>query len=184
MRRGWVLAFQTWCLLLLGHLPLPLCDTPKGKPWITTALYYFREKYVTIIFNDVKDFNKVCSKLRLEFSGERIDGSVKQEDFYKMQTKVIDDWSNSSDYKVLDPVRYIGPQVYIERVIGPSEVHELMLINICQLHIMKGEMKNINPDTIEFFFNKTQGVIGTDGLPKANPRVSYLFWSHCKNETT
>ena len=175
-----MLAFQTWCLHLLG--PLPLWDAPKGKPWITTAPYYFREKYVTIIFNDVKDFNKVCSKLRLEFSGERIDGSVKQEDFYKMQTRVIDDWSNSSDYKVLDPVRYIGPQV--ERVIGPSEVYELMLINICQLHILKGEMQNINPASIEFFFNKSQGVIGTDGLPKANPRVSLLFWSHCKNVTT
>ena len=63
-------------------------------------------------------------------------------------------------------------------------MHELILINICQLHILKGEMQNIKPESLEFFFNKTEGVIGTDGQPKANPRVSYLLWSHYKDLTT
>ena len=64
-----------------------------------------------MLFNDVKDFQKICAKLRLEIKGERIDGSLKQDDFHRLQTRVIDTWSNSPDFRVLEPVRFIGPQV-------------------------------------------------------------------------
>ena len=59
------------------------------------------------------DFNKVCAKIRQEIKGEIVDGTIRQDDFHKMQTKQIDCFHNSSDYKVMEPVRYIGPQVLL-----------------------------------------------------------------------
>ena len=94
---------------------LELCSSfPKGiflHLRVRNKILSFRQKYVTIVFNEVKDFSKICAKLRLEFNGERIDGSLRQDDFHRLQTRVIDNWCNSSSYKVLEPVRFIGPQV-------------------------------------------------------------------------
>ena len=69
------------------------------------------EKIVTFTYSDLYDFGKVCSKLRQEIKGEIIDGTIRQEDFFKMQKRQIDELCNSDDYKTMQPVRYIGPQV-------------------------------------------------------------------------
>ena len=66
---------------------------------------------MTITYSELYDFAKVCCKIRQEIKGEIIDGTIRQDDFFRMQKQQIDEWCNGADYKVLQPVRYIGPQV-------------------------------------------------------------------------
>ena len=68
---------------------------------------------MTITYNDLYDFARVCCKIRQEIKGEIIDGTIRQDDFFRMQKQQIDEWCNGVDYKVLQPVRYIGPQVIL-----------------------------------------------------------------------
>ena len=97
-----------------------LCNTssPKGTTFIFKKDFEIsqvtcREKNVTLLYNELYDFDKVCAKLRQENKGEIVNGTISKDEFMRLQKKQIDKWCSSGDHKVLKPVRYIGPQVNV-----------------------------------------------------------------------
>jgi hypothetical protein len=76
-------------------------------------MYNRRERLIAIFYNDVYDFDKVCQKIRQQLKGDIVSGTVSKDDFSQMLRKVVEAWRSSAGYKVLEPVRYIGPQVPI-----------------------------------------------------------------------
>ena len=68
---------------------------------------------MTIPLSDLYDFTRVCTKIRHEVRGEIIAGSLKQDEFFKLQKKQIDQWCKGADNKVLKAIKFIGPQVTV-----------------------------------------------------------------------
>ena len=78
--------------------------------------FSWRERLVTIFYNDVFDFEKVCQKVRQQLKGEIVSGVVGKDDFSRLLRREIAAWRSSDYYKVLEPVRYIGPQVPLKLI--------------------------------------------------------------------
>ena len=62
------------------------------------------------------DFEKVCQKVRQQLKGEIVSGLVEKDDFSRLLRREIAAWRSSDYYKVLEPVRYIGPQVPLKLI--------------------------------------------------------------------
>ena len=46
--------------------------------------------------------------------------------------------------------------------------------------ILPRDFLELKPEMLEFYFNDNAGVLGFDGRPHPNPRVSF-FWQKCTN---